>query len=269
MRHGEGVTIFPMERKLIIVIVCLAAGLIAGGFALAWKNKDVFLAAAKGNAFNQTWIQIKPRTDDAPTVAVASASKTQKTKSSSPAAKKSAVVNQTGPKSASLVKEPIPQIVWCPIPAAKVKVPAAIINEVVWMGTQKSHTDEWVELKNLFHDSVDIGGWQLQNKNQGIKVSLKPGSVVPAGGFYLLERTDDTTVPAVSADAIYTGNLANANDALYLFDASCQLQDSVVAASAWPAGDNASKRTMERTGDLLWRTSIAPGGTPKQENSVY
>jgi len=248
-----------MDRKLIIIVICLSASLLAGGFALAWKNKDALLASLRvGNASGRQWIDIKPRTDPKDAIA------TPKAK----AVKKSGVKNPATPQTKT-AKKPAPEVLWCPFPGAKAKVPAVIINEVAWMGTDKSHTDEWIELKNLYRDEVDIGGWQLQNKDRGIKVVFKPGSVLPAGGFYLLERTDDTTIPAVVADAIYTGNLANSNEALYLFDADCGLQDSVAAQPSWPAGDNAGKRTMERTGDLLWRTSVKAGGTPRQENSVY
>ena len=263
-------TNFPMERKIIIIIVCLAASLIAGGFALAWKNRDALLAAAGRETGNKSWIEIKPRVDSGPdqTAAPGKASKTKKTKAGGTAAANPAEAgNVLSDKNA--VQKPVAPIVWCAAFNEKVRVPAVIINEVAWMGTAASHNDEWIELKNLFRDPVDLGSWQLQNKNKSIKISFKEGSVVPAGGFYLLERTDDTTVPSVAADAIYTGNLANAKEALYLFDADCKLQDSVAASPAWPAGDNAAKRTMERTADLLWRTSILPGGTPKQENSVY
>jgi len=255
-----------MERKFIIVIVCLAVSFIAGGFALALKNKDTLLASVRSGAVGKQWIEIKPRVDTPNKDLPETDSKSKKTKAGVGAVKKPAATSRS---SVSDKKPTAKPVAWCADLNEKVRVPAVIINEVAWMGTAKSHNDEWIELKNLFHDPVDLGGWQLQNKNRGIKISLKPGSVVPAGGFYLLERTDDTSVPAVSADAIYTGNLANANEALYLFDAACGLQDSIVAALAWPAGDNANKRTMERTADLLWRTSVSPGGTPKQENSVY
>jgi hypothetical protein len=86
------------------------------------------------------------------------------------------------------------------------------------------------------------------------------------GGFYLLERTDDGAVPEITADKIYSGSLGNSDEALFLFDAACQLQDSVIAAPKWPAGDNTTKKTMERLPGLLWQTSAAPGGTPKAEN---
>jgi hypothetical protein len=46
------------------------------------------------------------------------------------------------------------------------------------------------------------------------------------------------------------------------------LIDEVIADEAWPAGDNTSKKTMERdTKTLAWFTSASALGTPKAENS--
>jgi hypothetical protein len=142
-----------------------------------------------------------------------------------------------------------------------------IINEVAWMGSLKSYSDEWIELKNISLDPVDLNGWQLQNKKQKIKIFFEPAVVAP-GGLYLLERTDDESAPLVPADLLYVGSLANSNEALYLFDSQCVLNDQVEAASKWPAGDNISKKTMERTVNFLWTSSKEPAGTPRGENGA-
>jgi len=107
----------------------------------------------------------------------------------------------------------------------------------------------------------------LQNKNRKIKISFGEGEILPAGGLYLLERTDDESVVGIAADKIYSGGLGNSNEALYLFDADCQLRDLVLAAAKWPAGDNAAKKTMARLPSLFWKTSAVSGGTPKAENN--
>jgi PKD repeat protein len=141
-----------------------------------------------------------------------------------------------------------------------------IINEVAWMGTISSASDEWIELKNLSGGQINLAGWQLLDKEKQIKTVFEEG-IIPAGGFYLLERADDDSVPNMAADFIYTGGLSNTEEALYLFDENCQLQDEVVANPDWPAGDSSSKRTMERKSSLGWQTSSEAGGTPKRENS--
>ncbi|MFQ6082597.1 MAG: lamin tail domain-containing protein [Candidatus Aminicenantia bacterium] len=147
-----------------------------------------------------------------------------------------------------------------------------IINEIAWMGTTNSANDEWIELKNISAAEINLTGWQLLDKDGQIKIIFNSGDPVsansiPSNGFFLLERTNDNSVPGISADLIYTGALSNANEALYLFDDNCQLQDEVLANPNWLAGDNSSKRTMERKINLEWQTSSNVGGTPKRENS--
>jgi len=141
-----------------------------------------------------------------------------------------------------------------------------LINEVAWMGTKNSANDEWIELKNIWGIPVDLSGWQLLDKDQQIKIIFGEEDIIPANSFYLLERTDDNSVPNVSADLIYTGILNNSDEALYLFNNECQLEDKVLANSDWPAGDNIEKKTMERLDVVNWYTGVIDG-TPKAENS--
>jgi hypothetical protein len=142
-----------------------------------------------------------------------------------------------------------------------------IINEVAWAGTQNSANDEWIELKNISSQEIDISNWQLIDKKEQIKIIFEQGSKIPAQGFYLLERTDDTSVPYILAGGIYTGVLNNTDEGLRLFDNNCHLQDEVLADLDWLGGDNFSKRTMERKNDFSWQTSTSIDGTPKTENS--
>ncbi|MGB9609041.1 MAG: lamin tail domain-containing protein, partial [Minisyncoccia bacterium] len=145
-----------------------------------------------------------------------------------------------------------------------------IINEIAWMGTPNSSNDEWIELKNISGQIIDVSGWQLIDKDNQIKINfsnLKNTKINP-NQFILLERTDDYTLPNILADLIYVGSLSNTNEGLRLFDANCNLIDEVLASPSWPAGDSISRRTAERKTDLTWQTSENTGGTPKQENSI-
>ncbi len=145
------------------------------------------------------------------------------------------------------------------------------ISEVAWAGTPEDSGNEWIELKNASSGPVNAGGYWLLDKAEQIKVHL-PSVLVPADGFYLLERGDDA-VPGIEADAIYTGGLSNSNETLRLFDPWCNLLDEVVAEPKWPAGESASKRSMERGGNWEWFTYQGSAvaeifGTPKKENSA-
>lgn len=143
-----------------------------------------------------------------------------------------------------------------------------IINEVAWMGTTNSANDEWIELKNVSNANLDLTGWQIIDQGEQIKIILGKSAVL-AGGFYLLERTDDASVPDIKADAIYAGALSNTNEGLRLFNKDCVLIDEVVANPDWPAGNNSEKKTLERDlgGSFGWHTSSRINGTPKTENT--
>ena len=145
-----------------------------------------------------------------------------------------------------------------------------IFNEISWMGTLKDWRDEWIELKNISENGISINGWQILNKNEEIEINLS--GKIPAGGFYLFERTNDDSVPNIFADKIYTGNLKDSDESLRLFDQNCSLSDEILANPDWPAGNKTERRPMERTKDFSWQTYSGEGkegimGTPKEENS--
>ncbi len=144
-----------------------------------------------------------------------------------------------------------------------------ILNEIAWMGSSASANSEWIELKNVSTGTVDLSGWQILDKDKGIKIRFPAGAKISAGSFYLLERTTDASVPGVAADAIYTGALSNSGEDLKLFNASCGLVDAVFSSDGWLAGDAASRKTMEKdSSGIGWHTSSFADGTPKQENST-
>ena len=102
------------------------------------------------------------------------------------------------------------------------------------------------------------------------------------GGYYLLERTNDATVSDIPADLTYTGSLRNEGETLELLDPSGAWVDRANAAGgAWPAGDRATRASMQRSGaEDTWDTYRGCGGngvdaggapiqgTPRQANAL-
>jgi len=144
--------------------------------------------------------------------------------------------------------------------------PTVLINEICWMGTEISSNDEWLELYNPTENEIDLTGWILEATDGSPKIEL--AGVISPGDYFLLERTDDETVPGVPADQIYTGSLSNTSEWLKLYDSQNNLIDEINASAGWPGGDNATKQTLERAADFNWQTSVAAGGTPKAQNST-
>ncbi|MGQ9598806.1 MAG: lamin tail domain-containing protein [Anaerolineae bacterium] len=159
-----------------------------------------------------------------------------------------------------------------------------VIHEVAWGGTAASSYDEWIELYNNTAEPIDLAGWTLEDRGD-IHVTLD--GVIPAHGYFLLERTDDTTVNDIQADFIYTGGLNNAGERLELWDPRGMLIDAVDGSGGWPAGSGSPDcLSMERLNSSLpdtpsnWASNngmIRNGvdannarlnGTPKARNSV-
>jgi PKD repeat protein len=154
------------------------------------------------------------------------------------------------------------------------------INEVAWMGTAESYADEWIELKNASGENIDVTGWKLVDKPDSLEedrlqINLAT-TTIEKGGIFLLERTDQDTLPDIDGDQIYTGGLNNnGNDGkgLFLIDNEKNIVDKIEAKYdenkekyKWPAGDNETKQTMIYCGGE-WLSSPGPGGSPKEENS--
>ena len=144
-----------------------------------------------------------------------------------------------------------------------------VLNEIAWMGTLTDANDEWMELHNTTGAPINLAGWTLVATDGTPNITLS--GMIPAGGYFLMERTDDTSVPGVTADLIYTGALGNAGETLSLRDASATPQDSV---DAWYAGNNTTKATMQRVDPSLpgtlasnWTNGLV-GGTPMNSGSA-
>jgi hypothetical protein len=157
-------------------------------------------------------------------------------------------------------------------PPITISPPWVIISEVAWAGTRASANDEWIELWNPGAADADLAGWTLTD---GGDITVPLSGTLGAGGFYLLERTDDTTVADVAADRIYTGALVNSGESLYLIDSSGRTVDTANGdGGPWPAGSQATAAAMERAGsgpdsdggwcsnDAVHRTGTDAAGYP-------
>lgn len=164
-------------------------------------------------------------------------------------------------------------------PATPYPLRTILINELAWAGTIASANDEWIELFNTSNDAINLNGWTLTDGGD-IRINLQ-GTISPRG-YFLLERTDNSTIVDISANQIYRGNLRNSGETLRLTDPSGSLVDSANGGGGpWPAGDAASRKSMEREGQGgNWGTYSGVGGfghdangtpiqgTPTRRNSV-
>ncbi len=151
-------------------------------------------------------------------------------------------------------------------PSAPQAVLDVVVSEVAWMGTTVAWQDEWIELYNNTGNDVSLDGWRLVTDDNDPDIALT--GVIPAGGYFLLERTDDNSAVPL-ADDTYTGNLGNTGEVITLIDEISNVVDVVgLSGQPWFAGDNGTKETMVRTaltasGTLptSWATGVI-SGTP-------
>ena len=163
---------------------------------------------------------------------------------------------------------------------------AVLINEVAWAGTNASANDEWIELYNTGAQAFNLSGWRLAANDGSPDIALS--GQIAAGGYYLLERTDDTKISDIPADLIYSGALSNNGEILRLNAPDGEVVDTVnLDGGDWPAGSGLPQySSMERRGvvadsSTAWITNageVANGhdaagdpirGTPRQPNWAY
>ncbi|MBD3248272.1 PKD domain-containing protein [Candidatus Falkowbacteria bacterium] len=143
-------------------------------------------------------------------------------------------------------------------------VSSVVFSEICWMGSAESSSDEWIELFNPTLEDIDLTGWIIQAYDGQPEIALE--GIITAQGYFLLERTDDDSSPAL-ADIIYSGSLGNSGEILELLNEDDVLVDSISAEEGWPAGDNETKQTMALANGL-WKNSEQAGGSPKAENKI-
>jgi hypothetical protein len=154
---------------------------------------------------------------------------------------------------------------------------SVIINEIAWMGTENNSSDEWIELYNNTEQAISFENWGLYEAKGEILIEPLTGIIEPKS-YYLIERTDDTTISDILASqkpSSWGGyGLKNTGEHLQLLDQNSVIIDEIICSAGWFGGDNKTKQTMERKNPQLignnpenWQTSVESGGTPKSQNS--
>ena len=179
-----------------------------------------------------------------------------------------------------------------------------VINEIAWMGTKASASDEWIELYNTTNQDIDISKWsiyKIDNDGQGKCLNFDSADgystlVVKANDYlvYASHKDDVQDSKGESLADIWDATISLNNSSavqIMLYDTpNCQFGLVDVAnqkSGSWAAGENKTKRTMERidpsasgidpnnwaSNNLIVRKGFDSkgnpiNGTPKAKNSV-
>ncbi len=145
-----------------------------------------------------------------------------------------------------------------------------IVNEIMWMGSNTSTADEWIELYNPTASAINLKNWVIENAGSGSSAITIPTGSIPAGGYFLIANysaANPSSALAVEGDFITASfSLDNAGEQLTLKDAMGNTIDQT-PAGAWTVGVNTTlKQSMERNntpGDGTvagnWHTCIDVG----------
>ncbi|HAV11557.1 MAG TPA: hypothetical protein DCX32_03360 [Candidatus Moranbacteria bacterium] len=131
-----------------------------------------------------------------------------------------------------------------------------VINEVMWMGSTESSSDEWIELRNMTDREIDIGQWKIENARSSSNDLMIPASKkIQAHGFFLISNYPKTSANSaldVDVDEVNASlSLANSdNGNLVLKNRDGKTIDKA-KGDEWPAGINEDgiNRSMERNDD--------------------
>lgn len=127
-------------------------------------------------------------------------------------------------------------------------------SEILWMGSDSSSADEWIELFNTSEEDIDVTGWSIRYQNSSgndtLMLTIPEGTIAPHEYFLISNYDAAHSVLAIDPDLVTTSvSLPNTNLHLSLLDADGNLVDEADDGSGAPlAGANTSslKASMER-----------------------
>jgi len=145
---------------------------------------------------------------------------------------------------------------------------SVIINELGWAGSTYSGLDEFIELKNLSTDEIDLNGWyltRLVNDEENVMIEFVENSFIAADGFFVISNYDmENSVLNFEPDLVDSAiSLSNSELQIKLYNADGELVDVAGNGNEPFAGDNDLKASMARKieiqdGDLpdSWSASL-------------
>ena len=122
-----------------------------------------------------------------------------------------------------------------------------IFSEIQRMWTTNSSFDEWIELKNLSGNDIDLNWRVVVSEDWTPNISLQ--RVIKSNWYFLLERTDDNSAYQVKWDLFYSWSLENWWEVLLLKNKNWEIVDMVDWWSAWKSSGRVS---MLRDENLNW-----------------
>lgn len=139
-----------------------------------------------------------------------------------------------------------------------------IISEIAWMGTDVSPSDEWIELSNEGDLPILLDGWVLKAKDGSPTIPLS--GTISGKGYFLIERTNDESVPGIPADLVapFGKGISNEGETFDLYDGLGTIVDTVRGGKDWKSigGDAKTRFTPQKRGGVWVTARPTPGASP-------
>lgn len=150
------------------------------------------------------------------------------------------------------------------------RVADIIINEIMYNPSGSDTDNEWVEIYNEDDFDCNIDDWRLFEDDTNHDLTFKDSKIISADSYAVI--TNDATnflenYPDFDGILIEsTFSLLNNGEYIALKDYSLDIVDGVTYNRSW--GGDGNRKTIEKCIDG-WRESLADGGTPGYENTVF
>ncbi|MCY3760770.1 MAG: lamin tail domain-containing protein [Gemmatimonadetes bacterium] len=152
-----------------------------------------------------------------------------------------------------------------------------VFSELMWMGSESSSADEWIELYNRGSSAKDLSGWTItqtgKDGEEAVMLRLSEGRIAPGAAFLISNYNAARSQISVDPDVVATSvALPNSKLLLRLYsgdpEAGGNLIDTADDGSGAPlAGDNKQKAAMVRvefdtdgSQEQAWATATEASG---------
>ena len=116
-----------------------------------------------------------------------------------------------------------------------------LINEINYNSSpaQANLMDDWVELHNKANTAVNVGNWVVKDKNDISSFTIPAGKTIPANGYLVIVKSQDTFHLVWPSVNNIIGNLAfgfsKKGDVIRLYNSSGKIYQSVAYDPSWGA----------------------------------
>jgi hypothetical protein len=159
-----------------------------------------------------------------------------------------------------------------------------VINEIMFEPGEDN--SEFVEFFNFSEETVNIGGWRIEDENDNFFKLAQTSFDVPSNSYYVL-AADSLVIEKYSLDEsalisildVSSFGLVNSGELILLKDVKGNVIDSVLYSDKWHNDNFVSTNniSLERINPKLnsndesnWNSSTNPlGGTPTLQNSIF